>query len=127
LETNLDFEINSAVDPDYAAFLAYTALQEAMSNYSPDEIDTVVRLTYLAPTPIDPVPATLPETRSSKPFFSPLAIGACAAMVTGGTLALYVWAHNRRTHNKRHVELREDQSLSPVSFFSAERDPYEDA
>jgi hypothetical protein len=127
LETNIDFEINSAVDPDYAAFLVYTALQEAMANYSPDEIDTVVRLTYLAPTPIEPVPANVAETRSSKPFFSPLAIGACAAMLTGGTLALYVWVHSRRTRNKRHVELIEEQSLSPVSFFSAERGPYEDA
>jgi hypothetical protein len=123
----MDFDINSAVDPNYAAFLAYTALREAMANYSPDEIDTVVRLTFLAPNPIDPVPESLPETRSSKPLFSPLAIGACAAMVAGGTLALFVWVQSRRTRNKRHVELMEDPSLSPVSFFSAERGPYEDA
>jgi hypothetical protein len=47
--------------------------------------------------------------------------------VAGGALALYAWVHNRRTRNKRHVELIEDKSLSPVSFFSAERDPYDDA
>jgi hypothetical protein len=74
------FDINDDVDPDFAAFLAYTALQSAMTNYTGDEIDTVVRLTYLAPTPIEPSPATPPETRSSKKF-SPFAIGACAAMV----------------------------------------------
>lgn len=124
----MDFELNENVDPDYAAFLSYTALQSAMDNYTADSIDTVVRLDYLAPTPTMPGGSTSPpaQTRSTRGV-SPLVIGACAAMVAGGTLALYVWVHNRRTRNKRHVELEEDNSLSPVSFFSAERDPYEDA
>ena len=123
----MDFELNGNVDPDYAAFLSYSALQSAMNNYTGDGIDTVVRLDYLAPTPIMPDGATTPESQPAGRSVSALAIGAAAAMVAGGTLALYVWVHNRRTRNKRHVELQEDNSLSPVSFFSAERDPYENA
>ena len=106
------FEINDDVDPDHAALSAYTALQSAMVNYQGYEIHTVKRLTYLAPTPIEP--STPPTSRSSKPSFLPLAIGACVAMVCGGMLALYVWVHKRRTRSKQHVELPEDRSLSLV-------------
>ena len=102
------FDINDDIDPDYAAFNAYTALQSAMVNYQGDEIDTVKRLTYLAPSPILEPSAR----RSSKPIVSPLAIGACVAMICGGMLALYVWVHKRRMRNKQHVELPEDRSLS---------------
>ena len=127
LQTDIAFDLNKDVDPDYAAYLAYSALQSAMENYTGDGIDTVVRLDYVAPTPTMPTGANLPESGTSGLNFSPFAIGACAAMLAGGTLAIAVWMHNRRTRNKRHVQLAEDQSLSPVSFFSAERDPYEDA
>lgn len=125
----MDFVVNDNVDEERAAFLSYTALQTAMNNYTGDGIDSVVRLDYLAPTPTEPDSSSAPESETATGGVSPLAIGAAAALVAGGTLALYVWHHNRRSRNKRHVELQEDgnNSLSPVSFFSAERDPYEDA
>lgn len=103
-----------------------------MDNYTGDGIDSVVRLSYLAPTLADPslvvVPSTGAQSRSSAFPLTPLAIGACAAMLAGGTLALFVWHHNRRTHNnKRHVELGDNSSMAPMSLFSAERDFFEDA
>lgn len=127
LETVIDFILNENVDPEYAAFLSYTALQAAMDSYTGDGIDTVVRLTYLAPTPTMPSADPAASQTDSRGNVNPFVIGAAAAMVAGGALALYVWMNNRRMRNKRHVELQEDNSLSPVSFFSAERDPYDDA
>mmetsp|Transcript_20392 Transcript_20392/g.36995 ORF Transcript_20392/g.36995 Transcript_20392/m.36995 type:complete len:384 (+) Transcript_20392:370-1521(+) len=129
LETNMEFEVNDNVDQERTAFLAYSALQSAMNDYTGDGIDSVVRLTYLAPTPTDPSDSNDPESAQTETGgVSPLAIGAAAALVAGGTLALFVWHRNRSTRNKRHVELEEDgNSMSPVSLFSAERDTYEDA
>jgi hypothetical protein len=98
-----------------------------MDSYTGDGIDTVVRLDYLAPTPTMPSPAPAASQTDSRGNVNPFVIGAAAAMVAGGALALYVWMNNRRMRHKQHVELQEDNSLSPVSFFSAERDPYEDA
>jgi hypothetical protein len=123
------FIINKDVDPDYAAFLVYSALQQAMANYTAGEISFVEKLTYIAPLPRDPSPAELPidpaPGTSSKSTVSPWMIGAAVAMSTGGLMALAVWLHNRRTRHKRHVELVDEQqqnSVAPVSLFSAERD-----
>lgn len=126
LETSLAFVLNKDVDPDYASFLVYSGIQSAMANYTAGEIDFVEKLSYIAPLPRNTTQeeSVTPDDGKSGFKVSPWAIGACVAMSTGGIMAFVVWFHNRRTRHKRHVELVdvEQNSLSPVSLFSAERD-----
>ena len=113
----MEFVVNDNVDQERTAFLAYSALQSAMNDYTGDGIDSVVRLDYLAPTPTDPNDSNDPESaQTTTGGVSPLAIGAAAALVAGGTLALFVWHRNRSTRNKRHVELEEDEATPCLLF-----------
>ena len=133
LQTDLAFILNKAINSDYVSYLAYSALEEGMTNDKfVDEIDEFFRLTYLAPFPIIP-PATSSQPLGSvedEPVFEKKGnnrshgwiIGVCVAMVTGSLVALGAWFYKRNIYDKRSVEVTEAVLESPESDFSGERE-----
>jgi hypothetical protein len=119
METELLFFLNGDVNPDQAAYAGYRAIEDVMTN---DEyvgvVPTLVRLEYLSPLPL-PIPPQLTGARLS---VSPWTIGACAATIMGGIISIVVWARNRRSRHRRHIQLMDDvswmdgASRNPVSI-----------
>lgn len=135
METELLFFLNGDVNPDQAAYAGYRAIEDSMTN---DEyigvVPTLVRLEYLSPLPL-PIPPQLTgdgsttyppilvtSTGDARLSVSPWTIGACVATITGGIISLVVWARNRRSRHRRHIQLMEDvswmdgASRNPVSI-----------
>jgi hypothetical protein len=132
LETDLAFVLNKEVNPQYVAYLAYLSMKDGMTNGTfSEDIEQILKLTYLAPQPLVPPPSSTQPLDVDDESEAPpggsrrtknWTIGACIAMSTGGLLALGAWFYKRRYQNKRHIELDDNRSESPVSLFSAERD-----
>lgn len=119
-QTTFQIVVDKSVDPDLAAFLAYVRLQENMDGGSfTRNILMLDRIEYASPLPLLP-PITAPistqppasGTREGSLTVSPWTIGAVLAMCMGGTVALWAWARNRQTRNRRHMQLLEDMSVS---------------
>eukprot|EP00547_Thalassionema_nitzschioides_P009191 CAMPEP_0194230924 /NCGR_PEP_ID=MMETSP0156-20130528/44660_1 /TAXON_ID=33649 /ORGANISM="Thalassionema nitzschioides, Strain L26-B" /LENGTH=106 /DNA_ID=CAMNT_0038963523 /DNA_START=777 /DNA_END=1097 /DNA_ORIENTATION=+ len=94
-----------------------------------ENLGSFIGLTYLAPLPLVPPPNnTQPldvfrnQSGNDGNTTKSWTIGACVAMSTGGFLALAAWIYSRRVRNKRHIEIPDERSLSPVSLFSAEHE-----
>jgi hypothetical protein len=137
METNLLFFLSGVVDQDEAAYAGYIAIEDSMST---DKyigvVPTVVKLEYLSPLPLptppqlngsglttDPPPTTvMTSDRGAKLSLSPWTIGACVAAIFGAIISVSAWARNRRSRQRRHVQMMEDASLmestsrNPVSI-----------
>jgi hypothetical protein len=128
METELLFFLNGAVDPDEAAYAGYMAIGESMTNDSYiGVVPTVVRLEYLSPLPL-PVPPqltgdgmktnspiVLSSGRDERLSVSPWTIGASVATIMGGLISITVWARNRRSRQRRHIQLMEETSMMEAS------------
>lgn len=126
METNILFFLNGVVDQDEAAYAGYIAIEDSMST---DKyigvVPTVVKLEYLSPLPLptppqlngsglttDPPPTTvMTSDRGAKLSLSPWTIGACVATIFGAIISVSAWARNRRSRQRRHVQMMEDASL----------------
>jgi hypothetical protein len=137
METDLLFFLYGAVDQDEAAYAGYIAIEDSMST---DKyigvVPTVVKLEYLSPLPLpippqlngsglttDPPPtAVMISDRGAKLSLSPWTIGACVVTIFGAIISVSAWARNRRSRQRRHVQMMEDMSLmestsrNPVSI-----------
>lgn len=126
----MEFKLNKDVDEARAAYLAYLSVRGGMNNDTfVENIDKVHKLKYLAPSPL-----VAPPTNSSQPLdsggddvdqggnrTSKLKKITIATMSTGLlVLGVFVGGYWYSRKTKRHVELKEDLSVSPVSLFSAE-------
>lgn len=115
--------LNGSRNADYSAYLAYLALNDEMGSFD-EELFDVERVEYLAPLPILPPVALDDPDTSADGFlssgqttitFNPWTVGTAVAMSTGGVMALFLWSRNRRTRNRRHMQLLEDVSVGQPS------------
>lgn len=121
MEADILYILNGNTNADLAAYKAYLALNDEMSSFD-EGLPHVARVEYLAPLPIlppnpredqpNPGDAFLTSGKSSISF-NRWTVGAAVAMSTGGLMALMVWNRNRRTRNRRHIQLLEDISVNP--------------
>ena len=88
-----------------------------------DDIPNVIRVEYLSPLPILPevflgdqedAEDALLTTENTKLSFNPWTVAGAVAMSTGGLMALVIWSRNRRTRNRRHLQLLEDEPQQPA-------------
>lgn len=127
METELLFFLKGQVDPDKSAYSGYRAIEDKMDNGEYlGIIPTVVGLKYLSPLPL-PVPPQLQggitstnppgalTTDDVRPSVSPWTIGASVATIVGGFLSVVIWTRNRRSRNRRHIQLMEDTSWMDTS------------
>ena len=123
MEADIAYILNGDKNADYAAYLAYLSLHDEMGSFN-EGLPHIARVEYLAPLPILP-PVSLDDQGpsgngvlsppGSTLTFNPWTVGAAVAMSTGGLMALMVWNRNRRTRNRRHIQLLEDISVNPPS------------
>jgi hypothetical protein len=83
-----------------------------------DDIPNAIRVEYLSPLPILPEVLVddqegsedaLLEPEGTTLSFNPWTVAGAVAMSTGGLMALVIWNRNRRTRNRRHLQLLEDE------------------
>jgi hypothetical protein len=109
------------------------ALNAEMGTFG-DDIPNAIRVEYLSPLPILPEilvddlessEDALLTPRDTTLSFNPWTVAGAVAMSTGGLMALVIWNRNRRTRNRRHLQLLEDepqQAPSSTIMESALRD-----
>jgi hypothetical protein len=109
--------LNEIVEADYAAYVAYLAIRNAMEQgtYLVED-PLLVKLQYLSPSPDFPNTNTgLSSTSTDAPpswnqgsSISAWTTGACITVSAGGLVALLVWGRNRWTRHRRHIQLLEE-------------------
>lgn len=128
MEANVVYILDGDRKADFAAYEAYLELLENMDTFAEDDQlpETIERVKYISPSPVLPPLSNEDDPTAQGGLLTsgrntlgarPWAIGATVAMSVGGLMALLVWNRNRRTRNRRHVQLMEDMSItSPTSF-----------
>lgn len=121
------------IDPDVAAYRAYTSIEDHMiyDRYI-GIVPTVLLLEYLSPLPLPPPPSTSSPGDGSgagggandlgtgvltssaaaadRLEVSAWTIGACVATIMGGVISLLVYSRNRQDHQRRHLQLTQARS-----------------
>lgn len=112
-------DVDGAVDPDVAVFLGNLFVRDEMdSGAFAESIPELDRATFIGPQPLLPTivgaddddVAAIPILEASERLtVSAWTVGAVLAMSVGGVVAIGAWFRNRRTRNRRHMQLVEEE------------------
>lgn len=126
LETEFFVVVNQQVDPDVAVFLGNLFVRDEIEDGLVTEtIPQINRTEYIGPQPLLPTIVAddddlggtqIPILQATERVtVSAWTVGAVLAMSVGGVVAIGAWFRNRRTRNRRHMQLVEDMSMASPS------------